>query len=266
MSARRILDITNLRVIDRKQGGTFTPLHIAEAQLLYNDDTICRKKVVIKQYGAAPDFKDDCQSFLHDDLNLLLPDLFEIRESVQKHHVPIPELFCLSLIQENMGYGEAIRTLVDKKRWVLCNDPLTNEIEQLLNIAFSDYAHNSLLRLIMIEEYAGDSLRNKISVHAPECSLLLEMAREIISTMPENVWLDCNPANFVVVGETLRFVDFMPPKISEYQGLGRMESIFPTIKKLPHLDEERRRRQYLKFEGRIERFNYYVAKFSQSST
>jgi len=217
------------------------------------------RKVVVKQYGACPDSDDECKSFGLNDLGAVLPDLMELRQAVGSH-VKIPEIYCFALVSETLGYIQALAGLVGEG-WVYHNGAVPVLLEKLGLAALG--IREELFRLVVVEQYAGVSVRDEISRNPDDCDNVAYEALSLVTAIPEGIWIDANPANVTKKDEEYCFVDFMPPKISEYQDVGRMEEIFPTIKRLSDRAEEKRRWQYLTKAGREDRFWYYVEKFRQ---
>lgn len=216
------------------RGGYYSPVHIVEVDKLESGVWVSRK-AVMKQWGKAPDIRDDCGSFqTMAEVELVMSDMEWLRTQVSSAGVNVPNFYFWEVVDERLSWLDAIKSLSGER--VLPSEGL---------------------RVVGLEEYSGTVLRDLVPEVRPGA---IALARASLKMIPEGLAIDAHPGNFTWDGTGVTFVDFVPPKIWEYRGVGRMEEIFPTIKKRD--DDNMKKYYYLTAKGRLERFDYYVSKFS----
>ncbi len=216
------------------RGGYYSPVHVVEIEKMESGLWV-PKKAVMKQWGKAPDIKDDCGSFQSiGEIEMVMRDMDWLRNVVASAGVKVPKMYFWDIVDERLTWLGAIKSLGDEKR-------------MLPEAGF---------RIVGLEEFTGTVLRD-LSSELKQMAIV--KAREALARIPEGVAIDAHPGNFTWDGGDVVFVDFVPPKIWEYRGVGRMEEIFPTIRERE--DDEKKKYYYLTRSGRLERYDYYVAKF-----
>ncbi len=197
---------------------------------------------VVKQYGFCDEISPDAARLSKNTIDILINDLQLIRKLTQDNGIAIPNILAINIISDNT---------------LLLN---FNEVKKIEN----DYC-----RLVIIENYCGISLKEIILKHHSTKENILSIAsliEKIINLMPQNIELDTNPANFTILENKIYFVDFMPPKVWDYQVIPDMIRNFPQIKMRNQARELRRIRRYTTTLGRLERFNYYLNIFMEQAS
>ena len=215
----------NIRKVENLTGGINTPLNLIT---LVNN-----RKIVAKQYG----FETDNHTLkLHRNIGKKIKaDLLELRNLYLENFLKIPKLLGIRIISDKLTYKEALENL----------DCLDSE--------------EKYIRLLIIEEYTGISAKQLI-LNNKLTDKIVGSIRDYIFALPENIVMDSKPSNFTVRRNKIYFVDFIAPKIEEYQKDPELVKIFPYLKRRPPEREARRLRRYLTPKGRWERFKYYASK------
>jgi hypothetical protein len=212
-------------------GGSNTPIFLIQ--------TNKNKGCIVKQFG----FELSCSPYTPR-LNKcfyekLFSDYIEIKEIVKKSGVNVPTTIDHYYIDDSLGYNEVLS---------------------------KNMGSSTNVRLVVIENYCGRSLTSLVSSNELTSKLeelFYSQCVDVIKIIPNSIEVDTNPSNFTIEDNEVNFVDFMPPKIQQYQQIPEMVGLFPQIKTRELAREKRRIRRYTTTEGRMERFNYY---FSQLKT
>ncbi len=117
--------------------------------------------------------------------------------------------------------------------------------------------------MVTLEDFVGDSVYKIVK----NCRIgdkttfdILNICEKIIMRMPEYIPLDTNPRNFVFDGNSIFFVDFMPPNPWAFSTdpvlRGKFETAFPFTKNI--LASENRLRRYFNKYYRLRKFFYYL--------
>lgn len=232
----------DLNSLTRVPGGTYTPLFIAEAKV-GEEGTF---KVVIKQYGKNPEKaeeKADCLTA--NEADVVLEDCSTLKASLQRTGLKTPRTYCWSLVSPSLSYTEVLSSINDRQQAAKITDP------------------EEKFRLLVIEEYAGISIRQLIrevirTNQPSDLEILKDLitkVRDMITRVPEDAPLDINPANFTMSPEgDIYFVDFMPPYPDRYRANPRMREIFPTISNKEDYSD------YYLTDKRLARFDQYLTR------
>lgn len=216
------------------RGGYYSPVHVVDVERLENGIWVA-KKAVMKQWGKAPDVDDDCGSFHSlEEIQLVIEDMEWLKRIVATSGVKVPSMYFWEVVDEKLTWYQAIQSLAKTDRTL----------------------PPSGFRVVELEEHSGTVLRDLTPDHKKNA---IELARKALALIPEGIAIDAHPGNFTWDGENITYVDFVPPKVWEYRGVGRMEEIFPTIRKRE--DDEKKKYYYLTSKGRLERYDYYVSRF-----
>lgn len=207
------------------KGGYNTPLHLVT--------TPKKEKIVIKQYGYET---NECLSKLPNKKGLrIIKDTLELRKKYLKANLNIPKLFLIKMISDKHSYLETIKNY-----------------NKLNNLSITG-------RIILIEEYTGISAKDLIKRNKMTLSIFEEI-KNYIFNLPNNIIMDAKPSNFTILNNKIFYVDFIPPKISEYQNDDEILNLFPYLKLRTKDREERRLWRYKTKEGRLKRYIYYFKK------
>ena len=189
-----------------------------------------RKVVVVVKVGKAEIKRSKVG-------NIIVSDIKHVRNVLVNSGVNVPELY-------------------------LCGVTNARNIKGIRNT-------DSKNHLIIVEKYAGDSIRDifmKKDLTKTAKTELLEMCKKFVKSLPENIPLDTNTGNIVYDGisNKLSFIDFVPPDpwlhINDGCLMQNLYDMFPTLKTL--VNDEGGKRRYYDNGRRWEKFLYYLNKNS----
>lgn len=189
-----------------------------------------RRTVVVMKVGKAEIRSDKVGK-------TIVSDIENVRNVLINSGVDVPELYFCGVINAQKLRG-------------ICNADSKN-------------------RLIIVEEYAGESIRDifkKKDLIKTNKTELLKMCDKFIKSLPENIPLDTNTGNIVYDrgSDTLSFVDFVPPDpwlhINDKRLMQNLYDMFPTVKTL--VNDEIGKGRYYNNSRRWEKFLYYLNKNS----
>lgn len=215
----------NYKIIETLNGGTNTPVYLIKA------DT--KADYIIKQYGYESKWSSKLPRVNKTTWNYIVEDFIKLRSYIALAKVKIPYIHDIYYINDVNTYEKF------DKRYQITSD-------------------NISLRLVIVETFCGYNILNILKENYNE--QLISSAIDIIRNLPEGIEIDCNPKNFTVLDNDIYFVDFIPPKIKDYQNSKVLTNLFPSIELRTSEREARRNYRDTTNNGRIQKFKYYLEK------
>lgn len=178
------------RVINKK-GGFYSPLHFYPEDFILDHKKI-KGPIVFKQYGKAPETRDECESYNRDEALLVIKDNQDLREKIHDLGVNVPRPYYWFFVSDSLSYLEAIEKCVRNEKGEMTSTEKKEE-----------------MRIVLLEEYTGFSLREMLRStnrkYARDLLIALRETREALASTPDGLMLDSHPGNFTWDGQRISY-------------------------------------------------------------